>query len=413
MHRILKTLNMVQQDYFKELPEAVQDEMNNLTILIDSDKLPNKIDGSIGVLQNSNCEAHLPKCVKEAKEIMSQSIPNHNYILTTGLPEFLEFARSVVFGEVAEKDKIVSVQTVAGTGACHLAFEFLTKLNVPNFYVGVPGWANYIPMITSSSGKLPILFNHYNKQTHKIDMESLRQAMKNAEKRSAFVLQAVCHNPTGTDYTEDMWDEIAFLAMENDLIIVLDTAYLGYSSGNFETDSYAIRKFFDEGLQFLVCQSFSKNLCLYSERIGALHVVTKSSLRTSTTKECLRAIIRSEMSCPPAYGVRLASIIGGMPHLKNIWKAELREMSQDVINKRQMIYNLLIEASAPGDFSHLLTQRGLFWFSGLSKDQCNKLVKEHNIYIPTNGRINITGINQNNIKHFVESLLKVLAENCS
>lgn len=118
--------------------------------------------------------------------------------------------------------------------------------------------------------------------------------MENAAKQSVLVFQAICHNPIGTDYTEEMWDQIALLAKDNDLIPVLDSVYLGYASGDSDTDSYAIRKFCNEELQFFVCQSYSKNLCLYSERIGALHVVLKSSDYVPTTKECLRSTLRSD-----------------------------------------------------------------------------------------------------------------------
>jgi len=40
-----------------------------------------------------------------------------------------------------------------------------------------------------------------------------------------------------------------------------------------EIDSYPIRLFNERGFQMIVAQSYAKNMGLYGERIGALHVV--------------------------------------------------------------------------------------------------------------------------------------------
>jgi len=40
-----------------------------------------------------------------------------------------------------------------------------------------------------------------------------------------------------------------------------------------ETDAYPIRLFNERGFQMVVAQSYAKNMGLYGERIGALHVV--------------------------------------------------------------------------------------------------------------------------------------------
>ena len=52
-----------------------------------------------------------------------------------------------------------------------------------------------------------------------------------------------------------------------------DCAYQGFASGDAEADSYATRKFLDDGHSLLVAQSFAKNFGLYGERTGMLSVV--------------------------------------------------------------------------------------------------------------------------------------------
>ena len=49
----------------------------------------------------------------------------------------------------------------------------------------------------------------------------------------------------------------------------------GYASGDCDKDAFAIRHFVAEGLTPAVTQSFSKNMGLYGERVGALSIVCK------------------------------------------------------------------------------------------------------------------------------------------
>lgn len=53
-------------------------------------------------------------------------------------------------------------------------------------------------------------------------------------------------------------------------------AYQGFATGDLNKDCWPVRHFTEEGLQIFVAQSFSKNIGLYGERVGALHVVTKN-----------------------------------------------------------------------------------------------------------------------------------------
>lgn len=52
-------------------------------------------------------------------------------------------------------------------------------------------------------------------------------------------------------------------------------------------------------------QSFAKNAGLYSERVGALHVVPPNKDAADRVKSQLSVLQRSEISNPPAHGARL------------------------------------------------------------------------------------------------------------
>merc|ERR1719284_533450 len=97
--------------------------------------------------------------------------------------------------------------------------------------------------------------------------------LKAAPMGATVSLHACAHNPTGVDPTEAQWQEIAKVCKERQLIPLMDSAYQGYASGDLDKDAFAIRLFEQLGFEFFLCQSFAKNLGLYGERIGMLHVV--------------------------------------------------------------------------------------------------------------------------------------------
>lgn len=60
---------------------------------------------------------------------------------------------------------------------------------------------------------------------------------------------------------------------KNSLIPFFDSAYQGFATGSFEKDIWPVRHFLSEGFNMFVSQSFAKNMGLYGERVGALHLV--------------------------------------------------------------------------------------------------------------------------------------------
>lgn len=51
----------------------------------------------------------------------------------------------------------------------------------------------------------------------------------------------------------------------------------GFASGSLDEDASSVRLFAERGMEFFVAQSYSKNLGLYAERIGAINVVCSSA----------------------------------------------------------------------------------------------------------------------------------------
>lgn len=90
------------------------------------------------------------------------------------------------------------------------------------------------------------------------------------------------------------------------LVPYFDSAYQGFASGDIVKDAWAIRYFVKEGFSMLVSQSYAKNMGLYGERVGALHVVTPDKETADKVLSQLKQIIRANYSSPPLHGARIA-----------------------------------------------------------------------------------------------------------
>jgi aspartate/tyrosine/aromatic aminotransferase len=55
----------------------------------------------------------------------------------------------------------------------------------------------------------------------------------------------------------------------------------------------------------LVSQSYAKNMGMYGERVGALHVVTPDKETASRVLSQLKMVIRANYSSPPIHGARI------------------------------------------------------------------------------------------------------------
>ena len=49
--------------------------------------------------------------------------------------------------------------------------------------------------------------------------------------------------------------------------------FQGFASGSLDEDAFSVRLFVKRGMEVFVAQSYSKNLGLYAERVGAINVV--------------------------------------------------------------------------------------------------------------------------------------------
>ena len=153
-----------------------------------------------------------------------------------------------------------------------------------------------------------------------------------------------------------------------------------------------------------MCQSFAKNLGLYGERIGMLHVVTESEQHAKIVLSQLKLVIRAMYSSPPVHGAQIVEKILGTPELYNEWLQELKMMADRILAVRSQLRGGLEAKGTPGTWNHITDQIGMFSFTGLSPEICARLIEKHHIYLLKTGRISLAGLNDNNVQYVVDAI---------
>lgn len=312
---------------------------------------------------------------------------------------------------------------MAGTGACRLAAVLLNKhwprtfsegangpfRNETSVYVGVPAWGNYEPLFKHAGFPNVRTYPHLDKSFN-LNFESTMSTIKSAPSQSVFILQAVCNNPTGQDFSQGQWRAIADALLAGGHFAYLDTAYQGLGNG-LDKDAWAVRHFAEKGVNMLVCQSFSKNMGLYSERVGALHVVCASEAIAANVLDQLRSYTRWEVSSSPAYAAQLVETVLSDETLAQEWEGQLGTARGRLHGLKKELHGLLTQrygtpsprTGTVEGWDHLMEENGLFSFTGLEGSLADALIQKHHVYLTSNGRINVSGMNAKNVGRVAEA----------
>ena len=180
------------------------------------------------------------------------------------------------------------------------------------------------------------------------------------------------------------------------------------ASGSLANDAFAIRYFVDQGIEVTIAQSFAKNLGLYGQRVGCFHYVAPpSSHAQDVVKRVasqLAVLQRSEISTPPIYGAKIASIVLNDAKLLEEWEKDLHTMSSRILLVRKALKEELERLDTPGDWSHVMKQIGMFSFTELTAAQVAELKSKWHVYMLSNGRASLAGLNTGNLKYFANAV---------
>ncbi|ETO08371.1 aminotransferase, classes I and II family protein [Reticulomyxa filosa] len=291
-------------------------------------------------------------------------------------------------------------------------------------------------------------YRYWNAKERSLDIEGMLEDLSKAREGDIILLHACAHNPTGIDPTFEQWQQIAKVMKKHRLIPFFDTAYQGFASGDLDRDAVkffltpfffflfppfffflsrilgceqsAIRLFEKEGFEFVVAQSFAKNMGLYSERAGCVTVVCNDAKFAGACQSQLEAVIRPMYSNPPRYGAEIVKRILSSNENFKLWQEEMTYMSGRIIHMRQLLRENLEKLKTPGTWNHITDQIGMFSFTGLT-GMCNDIyiyfffligispqvevvMSKHHIYMLKDGRISMAGVTSKNVEYLARAI---------
>ncbi|KAI5459026.1 pyridoxal phosphate-dependent transferase [Mariannaea sp. PMI_226] len=398
-----------------DLPPAQPDPAFSIVAAFLADTNENKVDLCPGFYRDDNAKPWILPSVTQAKDrVHADPDINHEHLPLTGHPWLLHGAQELTFGAARDLKRVASIQTVSGTGANHLAAQFVsTKLKPKTVWISNPSWVNHTQIWKLAGPDVEQRFYpYYDSVHHMVDFEAMIATLRSeVRKGDALILHACAHNPTGSDLSEEQWKSIAQICREKGLFAVFDMAYQGFASGNLEQDAFAIRHFYEDyDLEFAVAQSFSKNFGLYGERIGMLHVITLDTETATKTTSLLTQLTRAEITSCPSYGARIVAQILGDPALYKQWLGDLLQMSDRMKSMRKSLYRALRARGVRGSWDHLLSDIGMFSMTGLSRTQVEELREKHHIYLMPTGRLSVTGLTSDNVENVATAFFAVLGK---
>ena len=396
---------------FDKLEPAPPDPILGLTEAFNLDKNPNKVNLGVGVFKDASGGTPILATIREAQKRFLEASAPMTYLPIVGSAAYGESVQQLVFGRdsaVLVDKRARTAHTPGGTGALRVAADLFAAQNPrPTVWMSSPTWANHAGVF-GAAGLETQSYPYYARASQGLDFDGMAAALAKLGPGDVVLLHACCHNPTGIDLSPEQWNTLAALQSKRGFFPLFDFAYQGFAEG-LTQDATGVRAF-AEAPEMFVASSFSKNFGLYNQRTGALTFVGPNAARADVTFGHLKRTIRSNYSNPPAYGGALVSTVLGDPELRARWEQEVTGMRSHILAMRKALVSGLKEAGVDRDFGYLVSQRGMFSFSGLSDSHVETLRERFGIYIVKGGRINVAGITPANVRYLCESIATVLNE---
>jgi len=395
---------------FENLKPVAIDPILGLMVAFKADNRAEKIDLGVGVYQDDRGRTPVMASVKEAESRLMELETTKSYQGMAGDPDYNQRMMELLLGKdhsILITGRVKSIQAPGGSGALRVGAEVIRRARPESkLWVGMPTWPNHIPLLGSAGFDIK-QYPYYDVDARQVDTDKMMEALRQVPVGDLVLLHGCCHNPTGADLTNEQWDSIADLALERGFIPFIDTAYQGLGNG-LDEDAYGMRMMAERLPEVIIASSCSKNFGLYRERTGSITFIAETSEQADIVVSQAMSTARSIYSMPPAHGALLVSMVLGDPQLRSQWEAELEEVRLRIKSMRNLLCDSLENNAAGMDFSHIKRQNGMFSFLGITTPQLERLRAEFGIYIVSSTRINLAGVNSNNIEYLTQSLLTVL-----
>ncbi len=388
---------------------APRDPILGVTELYVGDPNPRKVNLGVGVYYDDKGKVPLLECVQRAEQQRVQTGNPKSYLPIDGLQTYDQAVLALVFGADApliKEKRAFTVQAIGGTGGLKIGADFLKQLAPEaQVWISEPSWENHRALFEAAGFKVQA-YPYYDPATRGLKFEAMVKALEALPAGTIVVLHSCCHNPTGVDLSQEQWQKVLAVVQARGLVPFLDLAYQGFAEG-VDADAYAPRLFAKAMSPIFLSSSFSKSLSLYGERVGAFTLVAGSADEAARALSHVKRVVRTNYSNPPTHGSDIVARVLNTPELRALWDKELGAMRERIKAMRKALAEGVQKRSGK-DFSFVLKQRGLFSYTGLTKEQVERLRKEHSIYAIDTGRVCVAALNSGNVDTVAEAIAGVI-----
>ena len=395
---------------FDTLSALPPDPILGLSAAFKQDNNPHKIDLGVGVYKDELGNTPILDCVASAQQILQANETSKVYISPQGNQGFIDGMLNLLLGQDSQalkSSRVAAVQAPGGCGALRILAELLMRVNKnTTVWVSDPTWANHIPLLGDAGLELKT-YPYFDKNSASIKFDEMMDCLSQVSADDVVLLHGCCHNPTGADLSHDQWQAVSDLASKVGFLPFIDTAYQGFGD-SIEQDTYGLRLLVENLDEVIVAASCSKNFGLYRERVGLAAIICKDERVKQKAQSQIQSVARGIYSMPPSYGGALVDIILNTPSLYSQWVGEVDDMRNRMKNLRAMLVTNLNDQGSSKDFSFINDQKGMFSFLCIPPQQVQQLRNEHSIYFVDSSRVNIAGINNNNVSILAKAIVDTL-----
>jgi aspartate/tyrosine/aromatic aminotransferase len=391
---------------FADVQECPPDPIFGVTQYYNASTHPSKALLTVGVYRDAdNLPYTFPSVYKAEARIVHRF--GHEYLPMAGHPSFLTHARRLLWSDSLLHEignRITTVQSCGGTGSLYLASRFAERfLKVPKVLVSDPFWPVYVSIFQDNHhtlSKYPYL------KDWSFDCNGALDALENEVNGCFVVLQVCAHNPTGIDPSQEDWRQLLECCLRKKHMVCFDFAYMGFASGDMDSDAWPVREYARLGGECFVAFSFSKCMGLYGERIGALHVVCSDAEKMQAIQGQLLRIARATWTVGPQNGAHLVSEILSDEELESQWRSEVELAGKRVIEIRNKLCDLL-KTKTGHEWKQIRKANGLFAYTGFNPEQVKRLADEFGVFLIETGRITIPALNPMNVEYIAHAIAEV------
>ena len=390
---------------FKNLQQQPPDKILALMTAFKEDPRDQKLDLGVGVYKDPTGITPIMRSIKLAEKKWWEIESSKSYVGLVGDPAFSDAIISLVLGNIIPRNLIAAAATPGGTGAVRQGFE-LFKIANPGVrvFVSDPTWPNHISILQYLN--IPFeTYRYFDNETRGVDFDSMVSDLSRAKAGDVILLHGCCHNPTGANLDKQQWKIIIDLLNKNGATPMIDLAYQGFGDG-LEEDAYATRLIADSVPETVIASSCSKNFGIYRERAGLLMLISQDSSKRNINQSMLAYLNRQNYSFPPDHGSRLVSIVLNDKDLRSDWMSELEDIRNSLLNLRVQLSDELQKISGSDRFSFIASHRGMFSRLGATPSQVDKMRKEFGIYMVSDSRFNVAGLNNETVPALAKAIIE-------